>query len=185
MLHCSHMGRLTTVHVPVTDNVMANITSHPAKAQKLFHLPSPLFDSKFCSAFDTTYPLPDNQLWTLAATPPWVKYNVFEMLHEKRLALQQWMGPSVITTGKHGRPTVLSTTTPAPARKRQNPSQTSSSCLLLPCGKESTALEQLSRYNQSKGLSGTLPKSSFWTDIPTPGRPCLPSSSLTSPSLGC
>jgi hypothetical protein len=60
MLHCSHAGRLTTVHVPGTDNVMADIASRPAKAQKLFHLPSPLSDSKFCSAFDTTYPLPDD-----------------------------------------------------------------------------------------------------------------------------
>jgi hypothetical protein len=185
MLHCSHAGRLTTAHVPGTENVMADIASRPAKAQKLFHLPSPLTDSKFCSAFDTTYPLPDNQLWTLAATPPWVKYNVFKMLHGKQSALRQWTGPSVIATGKRGRPTVLSTTTPPTAHKHQNPSQTSSSCLLLPCRKESTASKQLSRFSQLKGLSGTLPKSSFWTDIPTPGRPRLPSSSLTSPSLGC
>jgi hypothetical protein len=31
MLHCSHMGRFTTVHVPGMDNVMANIASRPAK----------------------------------------------------------------------------------------------------------------------------------------------------------
>jgi hypothetical protein len=167
------------------DNVMANIASSPAKAQKIFHLPSPLSDSEFCSAFDTTYPLSDNQLWTLAATPPWVKYNIFEMLHGKQLALQQWTGPSMIATGKHGRPTVLSTTTPPTAHKHQNPSQTCSSNLLSPCGKESMASEQLSRFSQLKGLSSTLPKSLFWMNIPTPGRPCLPSSSLTSPSLGC
>jgi hypothetical protein len=59
---------------------MANIALRPAIAQNLFHMPSPLSDSKFCSAFDTTYPLPDNQLWTLKATPQWVKYNVFKML---------------------------------------------------------------------------------------------------------
>ncbi len=124
-----------TVHVPGMDNVMANIASRPAKAQKLFHMPSPLSDSKFCSAFDTTYPLPDNQLWTLAATPPWVRYNVFKMLRGNQLALRQWTGPSMIATGKHGRPTVPFTTTPPTARKRQNPSQTSSSCLLLREGK--------------------------------------------------
>jgi hypothetical protein len=185
MLHCSRASRLTTVHVPGTDNVMANIASCPAKAQKLFHMPSAQFDSEFCSAFDTTYPLPNNQLWTLAASPPWVKYNVFKMLRGKQLALQLWMGTSVIATGKRGQPTVFSTTTPPTAHKRQKPSQTSSSCLLLPCGKESTASKQLSRFSQSKGLFGTLPKSLFWRDISTPGRPHLPSSSSTSPSLGC
>jgi hypothetical protein len=161
MLHCSHTGRLTTVHVPGTDNVMADIASRPAKAQKKIHLLSPLSDSKICSAFDTTFPLPDNQLWTLAATPPWVKYNIFEMLHGKQLTLRQWTGPSVIATSKLGRPTVLSTTTPSAARKCQNQSHTSSSRLLSPCGKESTALEQLSRLNQPKGFSGTSPKSLF------------------------
>jgi hypothetical protein len=185
MLRCSHAGRLMTVHVPGMDNVMADIASRPAKAQRLFHSPSPLSDSEFCSAFNTTYPLPDDQLWTLAATPPWVRYNVFKTLRGKQLALQQWTGQSGIATGKCGRPTVPSTTTPPTARKRQSPSQTSSSRLLSPCGKESTALEQLSRFSQSKGLFGTSPRSSFWMDIPTPGRPCLPSSSLSSPSLGC
>jgi hypothetical protein len=102
MLHCSHVGRLTTVHVPGMDNVIADIESRPTKAQKLFHTPSALSDSGFCSAFNTTYPLPDNQLWTLAATPPWVKYSVFEMLRGKRLALQLWTGPILIATGKCG-----------------------------------------------------------------------------------
>jgi hypothetical protein len=104
MLHWSHAGRLTTVHVPGMDNVMAGIASRPAKAPNLFHMPSALSDSEFCSAFDTTYPLLDNQLWTLAATPPWVKFNVFKTLHGKQLALQLWTGPSVIATGKCGRP---------------------------------------------------------------------------------
>jgi hypothetical protein len=185
MLHCSHAGRLTTVHVPGTDNVMANIASHPAKSQILFHMPSALSDSEFSSAFDTTYPLPDNHLWTLAATPPWVKCNVFEMLHGKQLALRPWTCPSMIATSKHGQPTVLSTTTPPTTCKCQKPSQTSSSHLLLLCKKESTALEQLSRFSQSEGLSSTSPKSLFWMDIPAPGRPPLPSSSLPSPSLGC
>ncbi len=168
MLHCSHAGRLTTVHVPGMDNVMANIASCLAKAQKLFHSPSPLSDSKFCSSFNTTYPLLDDQLWTLPATPLWVKYNVFEMLHGKQLALQQWTGPNGIATGKRGRPIVLSTTTPPTARKRQNPSQTNTSRLLSPCGKESTALEQLSRFSQLKGLSVTTPKSSFLDGHPDP-----------------
>jgi hypothetical protein len=69
MLHCNHAGRLTTVHVPGTDNVMADIVSRPAKAQKLFHAPSALSDSKLCFAFNTTYPLPDQQLWTLLQQP--------------------------------------------------------------------------------------------------------------------
>jgi hypothetical protein len=87
MLHCSHAGRLMTDHVPGMDNVMADIASHPTKAQQLFNSPSLLSDSEFCSAFNTTYPLPDDQLWTLAATPPWVRYNVFDTLRGKQLAL--------------------------------------------------------------------------------------------------
>ncbi len=38
MLHCSHVGRLTTVHVPVMDNVMANIASRPTKDSKIISL---------------------------------------------------------------------------------------------------------------------------------------------------
>jgi hypothetical protein len=32
MLHCHHVGRLTTIHVPGTNNVMGDIASHPTKA---------------------------------------------------------------------------------------------------------------------------------------------------------
>jgi hypothetical protein len=39
MLHCHHAGRLTTVHVPGPKNVMADIASHPTKAQQLFSFP--------------------------------------------------------------------------------------------------------------------------------------------------
>jgi hypothetical protein len=84
MLHCHHLGRLTTVHVPGPDNVMADIALHPTKAQKLFHSPTGLSDSAFCSAFNAAFPLPDDQQWTLAASPPWVKFNVFETLRGKQ-----------------------------------------------------------------------------------------------------
>ncbi len=70
MLHCHHAGRVTTVHVPGTENVMADIASRPTKAQKLFHLPTALSNSTFCSAFDAVFLLPDDQQWTLAASPP-------------------------------------------------------------------------------------------------------------------
>ncbi len=41
MLYCACVGRLTTVHVPGVENIMANIASCPLKAQKFFvlHLP--------------------------------------------------------------------------------------------------------------------------------------------------
>ena len=61
MLYCAHAGRLTTVHVPGVDNIMADIASRPSKAQKLFCADSPLSDLDFCSSFDTTFSLPDNQ----------------------------------------------------------------------------------------------------------------------------
>ena len=83
MLYCAHAGRLTTVHVPGVDNVMANIASRPSKAQKLFRADSPLSDLEFCSSFDTTFPLPDNQAWSLATVPHWLRFNVFEMLRGK------------------------------------------------------------------------------------------------------
>jgi hypothetical protein len=69
------------------------------------------------------------------------------------------------------------------AAEHEQVDATSSSRLLLPSGKESTASEVRSRFNLSKGLlSGTLPKSSFWTDVPTPENPPLPNNPLTSPS---
>jgi hypothetical protein len=83
MLHCHHAGRLTTVHVPGMENVMADIASRPTKAQKLFHLPTALSNSIFCSAFDAAFLLPDDQQWTLAASPPWVRFNVFKTLRGK------------------------------------------------------------------------------------------------------
>jgi hypothetical protein len=102
MLHCHHAGRLTTIHVPGTDNVMADIASRPTKAQKLFHSPTTLSDSAFCSAFDIAFPLPYDQPWMLASTPPWVKFNIFETLRGKRLALPLWTGPTGTAIGKLG-----------------------------------------------------------------------------------
>ena len=83
MLYCAHAGRLTTVHVIGVDNVMADIASRPSKAQKLFRADSPLSDLEFCSSFDTTFPLLDNQVWSLATVPHWLRFNVFEMLRGK------------------------------------------------------------------------------------------------------
>ncbi len=84
MLHCHHAGRLTTVHVPGPDNVMADIALRLTKAQKLFHSPTGLSDLAFCSAFNAAFLLPDDQQWTLATSPPWVKFNIFETLHGKQ-----------------------------------------------------------------------------------------------------
>ncbi len=87
MLYCSQAGRLTTVHVPGEENVMADIASRPSKAKQLFCSTSVLSDIDFCSSFDTMFPLPDNQQWMLAAVPRWLRSNVFETLRGKRLAL--------------------------------------------------------------------------------------------------
>jgi hypothetical protein len=111
MLFANHAGRLTTIHVPGVVNVMADIASRPTKAQKLFCANAPFSDTDFCSSFNTTFPLPDNQLWTLTDIPKWLKFNVFNMLHGKQLALRQWTGPSAHATGKRGRRT--SSYTPA------------------------------------------------------------------------
>jgi hypothetical protein len=70
MLHFWHAGRLITVHVPGTDNIMADIALRPAKAQQLFLSPTALTNTDFCIAFDTHYPLPDNQQWSIATIPP-------------------------------------------------------------------------------------------------------------------
>jgi len=71
--------------------------------QQLFQSASALSDIHFRSSFDTAFPLPDNQQWTLATVPNWLRYNVFETLRGKRLALQWWTDPSGIATGKHGK----------------------------------------------------------------------------------
>ena len=182
MLHCQHAGRLTTIHVPGTDNVMADIASRPSKALSVFRASSALSDTAFCSAFDSAFPLPDDQPWALAITPPWVKSNVFETLRGKRLKLPQWMGPNATAGGKRGRSTTLCSTG-SPTRPTRLQQRTGSSRLLLPCGKESTALDIKSRFSRSKGLSGTSHKSMFWTDIQTPDEHPPPSNPSTSPSL--
>ncbi len=180
MLYCCHAGRLTTVHVPGVDNVMADIASRPSKAQTLFCASSPLSNTNFLSLFDTAFPLPNAQAWTLAMVPQWLKSNVvFETLRGKRLELRQWTGPSANATGERGRRTAASF--PKPATSWQVLAWTNSSHLLLLCGKDSTVSELRSRFSQSKGLSGTLPKGLFWTDIPTPAVPPRPSNHLTSP----
>ena len=183
MLYSYHAGRLTTVHVPGVDNVMADIASRPSKAQTLFCAASPLSDTNFLSSFDIVFPLPDAQAWTLATVPQWLRSNVFETLRGKRLELQRWMGPNANATGPRGRRTAASFL--KPARGQQAPAWTKSSRLLLPCGKDSTVSELRSRFSQSKGLSGTSPKGLFWTDIPTPSDPPRPSSHSISPSPVC
>jgi len=105
MLHSNRAGRLTTVHVPGVDNVMADVASRPAKAQKMFNAETPLSDTDFRSSFDIAFPLPDNQAWTLAEVPQWMKLCIFETLRGKRLALQRWAGPSATGTGEYGRRT--------------------------------------------------------------------------------
>ena len=83
MLHGNKAGRLTTVHVPGVDNVMADVASCPAKAQKMFRAATPLSDTEFCSPFNIAFPLPNNQAWTLAEVPPWLNLCVFETLRGK------------------------------------------------------------------------------------------------------
>jgi hypothetical protein len=87
MLFANHAGRLTRIHVPGVDNVMADIASRSTKAQKLFCAKTPLSDTDFCLSFDTAFPLPNNQLWTLTDVPMWLRFNIFETLHGKQLAL--------------------------------------------------------------------------------------------------
>jgi hypothetical protein len=132
MLHCNKAGRLTTLHVPGVDNVMANVASRPAKAQKMFLAATPLSDTNFCLLFDTAFPLPNDQAWTLAEVPPWLKLCVFETLHGKRLALQWWTGPSATITGERGRRTASSTPRILAPDPRQARQQTNYSCLLSP-----------------------------------------------------
>jgi hypothetical protein len=88
MLYCHHKGQLTTVHVPGKDNTMADIASRPSKAHALFISEQPvLSDHDFVSAFDTTFPLPEQQAWQLAMVPIKLKSNVFETLRGKQLEL--------------------------------------------------------------------------------------------------
>ncbi len=138
MLYCAQVGRLTTVHVPGVENVMADIASRPSKVQQLFRSASALSDIHFCSSVDTSFPLPNNQQWTLATVPNWLRYNVFETLRGKQLALQRWTDPSGISTRKHGKRIASSTSMPPAKSKCLTSSQTDSSPLLLLCGKAST-----------------------------------------------
>jgi hypothetical protein len=136
MLHSNMAGLLATVHVPGVDNVLADVASCPAKAQKMFLSETPMSDTDFCSSFDIAFPLPDNQAWTLAEVPQWMKLCVFETLRGKRLDLRWWTGPSVTVTGKHGWRTAGSTPrvpdqTPQHAKK-----PTDSSCCCRRAGRQ-------------------------------------------------
>ena len=184
MLHSYHAGRITTVHVPGQENIMADIASRPSKAHALFRCDTPtLSDPDFLSAFDRMFPLPLQALWTFAMVPLWLKSNVFETLRGRRLDLRLWTGTSGTGTGKRGPSIVCSTPrTTAAHSRRPHTSGRCSSPLLLPCGKESTGSVVKSRFNQLLSHSAVSPKSTFWTDIPTPvGRP-PPSTPLTCPS---
>jgi hypothetical protein len=77
------------VHVKGDNNVMADIASRPAKAQKLFCAATPLSNSNFLASFDTTFPLPNQQMWKFAKIPPWLRLCIFKTLRGKRLVLQQ------------------------------------------------------------------------------------------------
>ncbi len=171
MLHCNKAGRLTTVHVPRVDNVMADVASLPAKVQKMFCATTPLSDTNFCLLFDTTFPLPNSQDWTLTEVPPWLKLCISETLHGKRLALQQWTGLNVIVTGERGQRTANSTPKTLAPDSQQARQQTNYSRLLSPCGKASTVLEVKSKFSQSSGLSGMLPEGLFLTDTLTHDEP--------------
>ena len=84
MLYCHRAGRLTTIYVPGPENVMADIASRPSKALTYFRATTPvLSDHDFLSSFNVAFPLPEQQAWTLAPVPEWVKSNVLEMLRGK------------------------------------------------------------------------------------------------------
>jgi hypothetical protein len=180
MLHCNKAGQLTTVHVPGVDNVMADVALRPAKAQRMLRAVTPLSNADFCLSFDNAFPLPNNQAWTLADVPPWLKLCIFKTLHGKQLALQRWTGPNATITGERGWRTAGSTPRTVALDPQQARKQTDFSRLLSPCGKASTALEIKSRFSQSSGLSGMLPKGSFWTDTLTHDEPPQDSTLLTS-----
>jgi hypothetical protein len=170
MLHGYHAGRVTTVHVPGQENIVANIASRPSKAHAMFRCETPtLSDPDFLSAFDRIFPLPQQALWTSAMVPLWLKSNVFETLRGRRLDLRLWTGTSRIGIGKHGTSIASSTptTTSAPPCRPQTSAKCSSP-LLLPCRKKSTGSDVKSRFNLLLLHSAVLPKSTFWTDIPTP-----------------
>ena len=127
MLYCAHAGRLTTVHVPGGDNIMADIAFHPSKAQKLLCADSLLSGLELCSSFDTMFPLPYNQPWMLAVVPRWLQFNVFETLHGKKLYQQQWMGPNGNANGECEKCTAGSINTPQAKYFRQSFLRTGSS----------------------------------------------------------
>jgi hypothetical protein len=177
MLYCHRAGCLTTIYVPGPEKVMADIASRPSKALTYFRATTPvLSDHDFLSLFNVAFPLPEQQAWTLAPVPEWVKSNVLEMLRGKRLDLRLWMGPNVSGTGRRGRCIVASTrSTAADCSFHLVSSKTCSSPLLLPCRKVSMAAGIRSRLSRSQLLSGPLPKDTFWTDIATRTAPHQPS----------
>ncbi len=81
MLHCNKAGQLTTVHVPGVDNVMADVASCPAKAQKMSCATTSLSDTNFCSSFNTTFPSPQWPGLDACRGPP-----MAEIVHLRNIA---------------------------------------------------------------------------------------------------
>ena len=166
---------------------MADISLRPSKAHALFQAKHPvLSDHAFVSAFDTTFPLPQQQAWQLAMVPLRLKSNVFETLHGKQLELRQWTVPCATTTGMHGKGIAdYSHSMSGVQTSLPTTLKTCSSPLLLPCGKASTASEVESKFSLSWLRSKLLPKSMFWTDIVTPCARPQPNIHSTCPSPDC
>ncbi len=87
IVHCNKAGRLTTVHVKGDNNIMADVASCPAKAQKLFCTSNLLSEQDFLASFDTMFPLPNQQKWEFAEIPLWLRLCVVEKLRGKQLEL--------------------------------------------------------------------------------------------------
>jgi len=184
MLYCHHADRLTTVYVLGKDNIMADIASHPSKAHALFQPGhQALSDHQFIAAFDTTFPLPQQQAWQLAMVPLKLKSNVFETLGGKQLELRQWTVLCANATGARGR--IIADSSHSMSGVQTSFPTTLKICsshLLLPCGRASMASEVEFRFSLSKLHSEPLPKSMFWMDIATPGRRLQPNIPSTCPS---
>jgi hypothetical protein len=114
-------------HVAGVQNVLADVASRPQPGvEDHFHLleysPGDMFPETFLILFNSSYPLPQRQLWHNVQPPAEIWSNVISTLRGGRLTLPQWTTKSeqrVSGTGPHMPPTSATSTpgyeaTPSP-----------------------------------------------------------------------
>ncbi len=164
-------GPYTVASVAGKKNQMADVAS------RSFHI---LDDGAFLTLFQTTFPLPQQQSWTIAPLTPEQICNVISTLGGKRLPLPRWTTSYERKTGRAGLNThPMPDATPICNSFQRPCNRTSSSVSLRGSGVGTSAEGLKSKLRPQKPPSVTWRKPSCWLGTPTPARATDPKTSTS------